>query len=47
MVEVHLTMRSTTFVIPANAGIPLAVDACEKSGTPAFAGATILEDRRG
>ena len=35
-------------VIPAKAGIPLLFCiALEESGTPAFAGVTILENRRG
>ena len=44
---VELASLSTFSVIPAQAGIPLTSSALKKSGTPAFAGATILEDRRG
>lgn len=48
MAELPLFPALSQFtVIPVKAGILLALYALENSGTPAFAGATILEDRRG
>ena len=48
MAKSRFTVPASNFpVIPAEAGIPLAFNAPQESGTPALARATIPEDRRG